>query len=390
MRSIGVVTVGRSDWGIYLPVLRGLESSSALQLLLFVAGAHLLPDHGDTLGQIRQDGFVPADLIRMHVAGDSRDAIAQSVGLGVLGFTQCFQRHRPDLLMVLGDRYEMHAAATAAMLLDIPIAHVHGGEVTIGAFDDALRHSITKLSHLHFVSTTDHGRRVRQLGEEPWRVIVSGAPGLDSVRMFRRLTLNQLEECLDLRFASSPLLVTFHPVTMQLEQIDIQMKALCQALAEYADANRPVIVTRPNADPANQSIVEYWEQFAQRYKSVRLVASLGTDVYFSLMNIAAAMVGNSSSGILEAASFELPVVNIGLRQAGRTRSKNVIDVGDSHAEIASGLKMALNPAFRESLQGMANVYDQGCAASIITGTLEKIEIDQRLRIKKFCDWRESL
>ncbi len=388
MKTIGAVTVGRSDFGIYLPVLRAIQGSSRLQLSLFVAAAHLLAEHGDTGQAIREQGFHPTEFIRMTVAGDAREAIAQSAGLGVLGFTQALTRSRPDLLLVLGDRFEMHSAVLAATLLDLPLAHIHGGEVTAGAFDDALRHSITKFSHLHFVSTPDHARRVRQLGEEPWRVVVSGAPGLDNLHDFRPWTREQLEVRLNLPLSRPPLLVTYHPVTLQLADTEYQLAELSAVLSQAADGGLPIIITRPNADPANLMIVSQLAAITERNPRVRLVANLGTDAYFSLMGLAAAMVGNSSSGIVEAASFELPVVNIGLRQSGRSRSGNVIDVGHSRVEIQAGLERALSPTFRASLRGLPNLYGQGRAAGIIVQTLEETALDQRLRQKQFIDWQE--
>ena len=386
MRTISVVTVGRSDWGLYLPILEAIRSAPDLQLHLIASGAQLVASHGRTDETIAADGFTIHDRVQMLLASDSPAAIAASMGLGTIGFAQVYERVRPDLLLVLGDRFEMHAAALAAVPLRIPIAHVHGGEVTAGAIDDALRHAITKYSHLHFASTSCHARRIVQLGEEPWRVTVSGAPGLDQLRRLRLLSAEELSAKLGISLDVPPLLVTQHPVTLQSEQAARQADALLEALSSQS---RPIIITRPNADTRNTDILERLERFAAARSHVRLVSNLGTLGYFSLMKCAAAMAGNSSSGIIEAASFQLPVVNIGLRQHGRPRSGNVIDCGDSAAEIRTALDRALSAEFREHCRGVQNIYGDGHAAGRIVQVLRTTELNERLLIKSFHDLPES-
>ncbi|MFM8476576.1 MAG: UDP-N-acetylglucosamine 2-epimerase [Planctomycetaceae bacterium] len=386
MRTISVVTVGRSDWGLYRPILEALRSAPDLQLHLIASGAHLVAGHGRTDETIATDGFTIHDRVQMLLASDSPAAIAASMGLGTIGFAQVYERVRPDLLLVLGDRFEMHAAALAAVPLRIPIAHVHGGEVTAGAIDDALRHAITKYSHLHFASTSCHARRIIQLGEEPWRVTVSGAPGLDQLRRLRLLSAEELSAKLGISLDVPPLLVTQHPVTLQSEQAARQADALLEALSSQS---RPIIITRPNADTRNTEILERLERFAAARSHVRLVSNLGTLGYFSLMKCAAAMAGNSSSGIIEAASFQLPVVNIGLRQQGRPRSGNVIDCGDSAEEIQAALDRALSAEFREHCRGVQNIYGDGHAAGRIVQVLRTTALSERLLIKSFHDLPES-
>lgn len=386
MRTISVVTVGRSDWGLYLPILEAIRSAPDLQLHLIASGAQLVASHGRTDETIAADGFTIHDRVQMLLASDSPAAIAASMGLGTIGFAQVYERVRPDLLLVLGDRFEMHAAALAAVPLRIPIAHVHGGEVTAGAIDDALRHAITKYSHLHFASTDCHARRIIQLGEEPWRVTVSGAPGLDQLRRLRLLSAEELSAKLGIALDVPPLLVTQHPVTLQSEQAARQADALLEVLSSQ---NRPIIITRPNADTRNTEILERLERFAAARSHVRLVSNLGTLGYFSLMKCAAAMAGNSSSGIIEAASFQLPVVNIGLRQQGRPRSGNVIDCGDSASEIRTALDRALSAEFREHCRGVQNIYGDGHAAGRIVQVLRTTEFNERLLIKSFHNLPES-
>ncbi len=382
MRTISVVTVGRSDWGLYLPILEAIRSEPDLRLHLIASGAQLVASHGRTDELIAADGYRIDDRVQMLLAADSAASISASMGLGTIGFAQVYDRVRPDLLLVLGDRFEMHAAALAAVPFRIPIAHVHGGEVTAGAIDDALRHAITKYSHLHFASTACHARRIVQLGEEPWRVTVSGAPGLDQLRRLKLLTADELSARLQIALDVPPLLVTQHPVTLQSELAAEQANSLLEAIGS---PKRPVIMTRPNADTRNSDILERLERFAAANSNVRLVSNLGTLAYFSLMQCAAVMVGNSSSGIIEAASFRLPVVNIGLRQHGRPRSGNVIDCGDSAAAIRAALDQALSVEFRERCRDVQNLYGDGHAADRIVQVLKTIELNERLLIKSFHD-----
>lgn len=382
MRTLGLVTVARSDYGIYLPLLRKIEADAQLQLRLIVSGMHLAPEFGRTIEVIERDGFEIAEKVEMLVASDTPEAIAKSMGLGAIGFAQCYARLRPDLLLVLGDRFEMHAAALCALPFKIPVAHIHGGELTEGAIDDALRHSMTKLSHLHFVSTQEYARRVIQLGEEPWRVTVSGAPSLDNLQAVELLSVAELEEKFELRLDEAPLLVTYHPVTLEHEQTREQAGEL---LAALNSCERSIIFTAPNADTGGRVVAQMIKEYVAARASAHLVDNLGTQAYFSLMAKSAAMIGNSSSGIIEAASFNLPVVNIGNRQKGRVRGRNVIDVGSRREEIAAGIEKALRADFRASLSGTANPYGDGTAADRIIERLKAVALDHRLLVKRFQD-----
>ncbi len=383
MRTIGVVTVGRSDFGIYRPVLEAIRAEPTLALRLIVSGMHLSPHYGSTVEQIEAEGFVVDERVEMLLSSDSPEGIAKSMGLGAIGFAQSFAHSRPDILLVLGDRFEMHAAALAALPFNIPVAHIHGGEVTEGAMDEALRHAITKLSHLHFTSTEEYARRVIQLGEEPWRVTVSGAPGLDNLHGMVWLNAAELKQRFGLRIDEAPLLVTFHPVTLEYTSAAYQIDELLHALLARGSS---VIFTLPNADTGNSIIRQKIAAFVAAHPdSAQAVESLGTQGYFSLMRLAAAMVGNSSSGIIEAASFGLPVVNIGSRQGGRARGRNVIDVGYNHSEILDGIQRAVAPAMRQSLQGMQNPYGDGHAAQRIVSRLRDVPLDAKLIVKRFYD-----
>lgn len=380
MRSIGIVTVGRSDFGIYRPLLRNLCSDPMMKPSLVVAGMHLSPEFGLTVRAIESEGFEIAEQIEMNLSSDSPQGIVKSMGLGMTGFAQIFSRWRPDILVVLGDRFEMYTAALSALPFKIPVAHIHGGELTEGAIDDALRHSITKLSHLHFVSMPEYADRVIQLGEEPWRVTISGAPGLDNLHSLRLLSREELYDRCGLRLEQPFLLVTFHPVTLEEEQAEWQVEELLAALDQ---SGLPVVLTSPNADTRARQVASRLRTFARERPSAQFITDLGTVGYFSTMALASGMVGNSSSGIIEAPSFKLPVVNVGTRQAGRIRAANVIDVDHTQTEILRGIRRAVDPQFREALRDLVNPYDSGQASARITARLKEVALDDQLIRKRF-------
>ena len=382
MRTIAVVTVGRSDYGLYLPILRRLSGAPDVRCAVVAAGMHMSAEHGLTVKAIERDGFDIAERVPLLADGDGPVAVAASIGRGVAGYAEALDRVRPDILVVLGDRFDMYAAAVAALPLRIPVAHIHGGELTFGAIDDALRHSMTKLSHLHFVATREYGWRVEQMGEEPWRITVSGAPGLDTIADVPPLQRPALSEALGVDAARPFLLATFHPVTLEHERTSWHVTELLAALDEIG---LPVVFTQANADTGGRVVRTMIEAFVARTPVARLVNNLGTQAYLSAMGTAAAMVGNSSSGIIEAASFALPVVNIGTRQDGRLRAANVIDVGYPRAEVRAGLRRALDPAFRASLDGLVNPYGDGHAAARIVHRLVTEPLGAALLQKRFHD-----
>lgn len=382
VRRVGVVTTSRADYGIYRPVLRLLEADAALSPGLFVGGTHLSVSDGATVDEIERDGFEILARVDSIPAEDSALGVAAAMAAATSGFAEAYQRHRPDVLLALGDRFEMHAAVTAAQPFRLPVAHLHGGERTAGAMDDALRHSITKLSHLHFASTEAYAARIRQLGEEPWRVHVTGAPGLDNVGSVEPLARDVLEERIGLRLDPSPLLVTFHPVTLEADDTDDHVAALLEALGA---THRSIVFTYPNVDLMSGTVRRAIGDFVAHRPGAVMVASLGTQAYFTLMRYAAAMVGNSSSGIIEAPSFHLPVVDIGSRQAGRIRAPNVIHAGYSAAEIGAAIERATSPEFRAGLEGLRNPYGDGRAAARIVDVLRDVALDDRLIAKGFVD-----
>ncbi len=383
MTRIAAVTVARSDYGILLPVARAIAAAPALELQLIVAGTHLSPAFGLTVRGVEADGFVPAARVEMTLATDSGVGIATSVGLGVSGFAGAFERLQPDIVLLVGDRFETLAAAVAAVPLTLPIAHIHGGEVTEGAFDDQIRHAITKMSHLHFVATRQAGGRVRQMGEEPWRVHVTGAPGLDLLRQMTPLPLADVQRRLGLPTGDPPLLVTFHPVTLEADDTPTQVAAVADALARVP---MPVVITAPNADTDYSGIREAWTRLARAAEGrVVVCESLGPEVYSSLLHHACAMVGNSSSGLIEAPGTRLPVVNIGNRQAGRERGANVVDVMPEADAIVAAVTRVTAPGFRATLDGMENPYGDGHAADRIVGVLSELPERRLLLVKKFTE-----
>jgi len=381
MRTVGVVTVARSDYGIYRPVLRSLEQRDDVRVQVYVGGMHLLERFGSTVSEIERDGFPIVERLDFLGSGDEPADIAAAIGRGVVAFAEAFERSRPDVVLLLGDRFEMFAAGIAALPLRLPLAHIHGGESTEGAIDEEIRHSLTKLSHLHFAATDVYARRIVQLGEEPWRVHVSGAPALDGLADFGPLSDDELA-ARGVRLRGPTLLVTYHPVTVARDRTREELDALLEAVV---GSGLDAVFTFPNADAGYGEILSRLESLSGEDERFSVVPHLGTDAYFTLMSRAAAMVGNSSSGIIEAASFRLPVVDIGIRQRGRMRPANVITAGGDAGSIQAAIERALDPGFRRTLDGLVNPYGDGRAGERIAEVVATIPLDERLLIKRFHD-----
>lgn len=382
-RKICVVTGGRADYGLLIELLRDIENNSALTLQLVVSGMHLSAQFGMTIDAIEADGFEIAARVDMLQPGDDALAVSSSVAAGLNGFAEAFDVLCPDIVVVLGDRFEIFAAATAAMIARIPVAHIHGGEVTEGAIDDAIRHAISKMAHLHFVSAAAYRDRVIQLGEDPTRVFLVGAPGLDNLRDMTFLSRAELEADLGMALNAPLLLMTYHPATLQDDYAEQGMQALTQALELFPEAT--VVFTGVNADPGHARISEIIATFAETHPThVGSFASLGQRRYLSLMKLADVVVGNSSSGIIEAPALATPTVNIGNRQAGRLRAASIIDCTETVDSIGQGISQAMSDKFKDSMDGVTHPYGDGMASRRMVEILSSIDLTGIL-IKKFHD-----
>jgi UDP-hydrolysing UDP-N-acetyl-D-glucosamine 2-epimerase len=357
-------------------VLRDLMSDQRVRLQLIVAGAHYSRRQGLTFRSILRDGFRPVAQIRSWAAEDE-EQIASTIGRMTVGFAHAFRRLRPDILLLLGDRSELLAAASAATVFRIPIAHLHGGETTLGATDEAVRNAVTKLSHLHLVSADAHGDVVRHLGEEARRIRVVGAPGLDHLKRTRLPSPQSVLEGLTIPVSDErPLfLVTFHPATLEPGAAEAATKNLLRAIAHFSAR---VVITAPNTDPEHERIYKLLRKFHSRGTLVRFVATLGAPAYLSVLKVADVVIGNSSSGLIEAPSFGTPVVDIGSRQRGRLRAANVIHVAADAESIRKGIARALTPPFVRAAQKARNPYYRAGSSKRIARILASIPLDGRL------------
>jgi UDP-hydrolysing UDP-N-acetyl-D-glucosamine 2-epimerase len=354
VRSIGVLTTSRAEYSILRPVLKVITEDADLHLQLFVGGAHLSPEFGSTERQLE---YPITERVESLMSSDTEQGIGMSYGLTVMGFAQAFARTHPDILLITGDRFEAAAVASAAQPFKIPIAHLGGGDITLGAFDENYRHAITKMSHLHFCYAESQARRVVQMGEDPTRVFITGNPALDDLDGFDGVPP-----------ADEAIVVIFHPVTLEYEHSDEYIDSLLEALRGW---EQPIIFILPNADTFGRNIRRKMRTFPEAQAHSNLVPG----VFYNLLRHAVCLVGNSSCGLMEAPSFELPAVNIGTRQAGRLRGANVIDVGYSVEEIRRGIDLAIDPLFREKLRGMVNPYGDGHSAPRIVQHLKEASLE---------------
>lgn len=383
MRAVAVITGSRADFGQLRMLLNELGSHPGLRPQLVVTGMHLSPAFGMTRDEIIAAGHVIDAEVDMLVAGDSPVAMAKSMGLGVIGMADALHRLRPDVVVVLGDRFEILAAANAAAALGIPIAHLHGGETSEGAVDELFRHAITKLSHLHFVAAEPYARRVIQMGEHPSRVFQVGALGTDAIVHTPLLDRAAVERALGLTLARHLLLVTYHPETATGTDPAAAAEELVAALEPLEDAT--IVLTGVNADAGNQAIAARLAAFAGGHPDrVLMRASLGQRLYLSAMALAAAVIGNSSSGIIEAPVMRVPTVNIGDRQKGRLRTASIIDCAADRQSIQAAIVRALDPGFRAGLAAMPHPYGAGDAGARIAAELARADLSA-LRGKTFYD-----
>ncbi len=378
-RRICVVTGTRAEYGLLYWLLHELKRDPDLELQLVACAAHLCPEFGMTVERIEADGFTIDARVEMLLAGDSRVAMAKSTGLGTIGFADAFARLEPEVVVILGDRFEMLAAAQSALLMDIPIAHIHGGEITAGAVDDSIRHAITKMATLHFTAAEEFRRRVIQMGEPPERVFNVGALGLEHLRRTTLLDRGRLEDALRFELESPLFLVTFHPVTRGEEDPRSALEELCHALEAFPEAR--IVWTFPNADAGGRTVRQRIEQWAAtRPHRVLLTASLGQQRYLSLLKLADVVIGNSSSGIIEAPAVGTPTVNIGSRQQGRPQAASIINCEAGQKAIEAAIKQALTPDFRHRIQSQKTAFGRGKSAAAIILQIKKeklVELSQK-------------
>lgn len=366
-RKICVVTGARAEYGLLRPLMEGIRCSPRLQLQLVATGMHLSPQFGLTFREIEGDGFVIDRKVEMLLGSDTGQGLAKSMGLGMIGMSDALQQLNPDLMLVLGDRFEIFSAVAAALAARIPVAHLHGGESTEGAIDEALRHSITKMSHLHFVAAEVYRDRVIQLGEQPERVFLVGGLGVDCIRKVTLLERHELESALDFELGSKSLLVTFHPATLDRDSASSQMAELLAALDTLRDTR--LLFTMPNADPQGQALFGMIESFVASRPHARAYTSLGQQRYLSCIRHTDGVVGNSSSGLTEVPSFAKGTVNIGDRQKGRLKAASVIDCEADRQSIESALSRLFSAEFQATLATVRNPYGEGGASEKILQVL---------------------
>jgi GDP/UDP-N,N'-diacetylbacillosamine 2-epimerase (hydrolysing) len=370
MRKICIFTGTRAEYGLLRWVMQGIQDAPDLSLHIVATGMHLSPEFGMTIQEIRADGFEPDETVEILLSGDTPTAICKSMGLALIGYGEALQRLNPDMVVVLGDRFETFCMAAAAQVCRVPLAHIHGGETTEGAIDESFRHSITKMSHLHFASCEEYRQRIIQLGEDPDRVFNVGALGVENIRRISFMECSELVESIGFKLRRPYFLVTFHPVTLEKSTSEGQFKTLLGALDAFPEYN--VIFTKANADTdgrvINRLIDDYTEKRPDRCFAAN---SLGVHRYLSAMKYATAVIGNSSSGIVEAPSFKIPTVNIGDRQKGRVCSESVLACEPSTMSIEASIRKAISPGFQESLKIVKNPYEQADTAARI---VEKITL----------------
>lgn len=384
-KKVAVFTGTRAEYGLLYWFLKDIQSDSDLCLQLLVSGMHLSPEFGETYRQIEKDGFKIDEKVEILLSSDSAVGTAKSMGLGVLGFADALSRLAPDVLVILGDRFEALAAAQTAMILRIPVVHLHGGEITEGAYDDAIRHAITKLSYLHATSTEEYRQRVIQLGEAPDRVFNVGAIGLDHLSRSYFMSVEGLAESLNFPLRQPYVVVTYHPVTLADEDPVTSFTALLEALDVYSEVQ--VILTYPNADDGGRRIIPLLKDYAAKQSQrVLAIPSLGQVRYLSAVKHAAAVVGNSSSGIIEVPSLDVPTVNIGMRQKGRLAAKSVLDCQANRFEICHMLNVALSRSYKNDDEQIDNPYGQGSASKQIISMIKNLKFAS---VKSFYDVKVS-
>lgn len=370
MRKICFVTGTRADYGIMSQLMKQVKESPEAQLQIIATNMHLSPEYGMTVNEIVSDGLDIDARVESLLASDTASATVKSMGLTQIGMADAFARLNPDLMVILGDRYEMLAAASAALIFRIPVAHLYGGEITEGAYDDCIRHAITKLSTLHFTSTEEYADRVIRMGEDPSRVLHVGSLGVDNIRKEKPMTLEELEESIGFSLGEKYLVATYHPVTTRPGEESELTRHFLEALDGVIRQGYRVLITLPNSDTGGKAVADLVRDWTNRHPDGAVaVDSLGRKRYYSALSHATAVVGNSSSGLIEAPSFGVPTLNVGDRQKGRARGKSVIDCGDSREDIEEGLKKVLSEEFRTEARSVSNPYEKEGTLGLILDRL---------------------
>jgi GDP/UDP-N,N'-diacetylbacillosamine 2-epimerase (hydrolysing) len=381
MKKICIVTGTRAEYGLLYWLMKDIGQDSSLELQIIVTGAHLSPEFGNTYQQIEKDGFIIDKKVDMLLSSDTSVAISKSMGLGVIGFSDAFHDLKPDLLIILGDRYEILSAVSAAMFAKIPVAHLHGGETTEGAFDESIRHSITKMSHLHFVANEQYKSRVIQLGEQPDKVFNVGGLGVDNIDRIKLLSKSDLEEAIQFKFAERNILVTFHPVTLERYTAGKQFKELLDSIAAMKNIN--IILTKANSDTGGKIINSMIDDFTASHNNVISFTSMGQLHYLSALQFMDAVVGNSSSGLAEAPTFKIGTIDIGDRQKGRLKSSSVICCDPDKGSIDKAFKKLYSKEFQNILNTTISPYGAAGASKNIISLIKKTKFDNILKKRFF-------
>ena len=382
MKKVLVFTDTRAEYGILKNTLNKIKQSKELELCIVVTGTHLLKKYGYTVNEILEDGFEVAGRIEPVLEQDDAVRVAAEMGNLLIQLSKIFAVLKPDILLLFGDRCEVLAAAAAAVSMHVPIAHISGGEITEGAMDEQIRHAVTKMAHIHFPGATEYAENIKNMGEESWRIFNVGDPGIENVKKTAIRNKAELEKELKIEIDQKTLLVTYHPVTLEIEKLESQIENLVTALSNYQGTK---IITYPNSDDGSEMIIEKLKEFARKDSSVCLVQSLGIERYISVMHYCGAVIGNSSSAIVEAPALKKAVINIGNRQKGRLMAESIICCGNSLEEIEAALQKAFSPEFQKTVQESESLYGEGNTSEEIVKVLEDLEINEKL-LKKKLEW----
>lgn len=379
MRNITVVTGTRAEYGLLKNIMLCINKDESLNLQIVVTGMHLSKKYGYTKQEIIDDGFLINEEVPILLEYEGKDKNARELGIAISTFANTFIRLKTDILLILGDRYEILGAAATAMVMNIPIAHISGGEITEGAMDEQIRHSITKMANIHFPGAKEYAENIINMGEESWRVFNVGDPGIENIKLTKMLTKEKLKEQLGVDIDEDTLLITYHPVTLELDQVKYQIQELIKALKRF---DKKMVITFPNADNGGDIIINELEKFAVQNSNVYLFKNLGSLRYLSIMSLCSSIIGNSSSALVEAPFLKKPVVNIGNRQKGRLMANNIIQSSNESEDIYNSIARSISAEFRKYVNETKSLYGEGDTSIEIVKVLSEIEINQKLLKKK--------